>query len=435
LLLALGSFAASVAPVWAQHAGAAPAARTTVDAGERRAELDRIRQEVADLRRQYDERLAALERRIAELGGSNPDAGARVPASILQPVPPAQTEPSAPATPDQAPVQSSKIFNPDTSVIGNFVGVGGRNAMSDQPPLQLSEVEASFQAVVDPYARADFFLAAGPEGLEIEEGYLTLTSLPANLLLKVGKMRAQFGKMNTLHTHRLPTADRPLITANLLGGEEGLSDSGLSLAHLIENPYLFLEVTGEVYRGASEVYQSSTRSRLNYVGRLRAYRDLTEDSNLDVGVSFSTGPTDFEDPLQPGEAVRLNRRLIGFDATFRYRPLRRAIYRRLNLRTEVVWSRQESAPGLHETAFGVYGLGEYQFARRWYAGARLDRSARAFDTSRVDTGQSFFVTFWPTEFSQIRGQYRRTRFGEGLVANEMLFQFNFSIGMHGAHVF
>ena len=46
-----------------------------------------------------------------------------------------------------------------------------------------------------------------------------------------------------------------------------------------------------------------------------------------------------------------------------------------------------------------------------------------------------FLTFWPTEFSQIRAQYRRTRFAEGTNANEVMFQLNFSIGAHGAHAF
>jgi hypothetical protein len=125
---------------------------------------------------------------------------------------------------------SSKVFNPDMSVIGNFIGLGGRNPFNAEPALQLTETEMALQAVIDPYARADFFLAAGPDGLEIEEGLITFTALPSNLLLKAGKMRAQFGKVNTLHTHLMPTADRPLVTGNLLGGEEGLSDSGLSLA-------------------------------------------------------------------------------------------------------------------------------------------------------------------------------------------------------------
>ena len=46
-----------------------------------------------------------------------------------------------------------------------------------------------------------------------------------------------------------------------------------------------------------------------------------------------------------------------------------------------------------------------------------------------------FLTFWPTEFSQIRGQVRRINYAEGTSGNEFLFQLNFSIGAHGAHVF
>jgi hypothetical protein len=53
----------------------------------------------------------------------------------------------------------------------------------------------------------------------------------------------------------------------------------------------------------------------------------------------------------------------------------------------------------------------------------------------VDQGPSIVLTYWPSEFSQIRGQYRRTRYAEGVTANEALFQFLFSIGAHGAHVF
>ena len=52
-----------------------------------------------------------------------------------------------------------------------------------------------------------------------------------------------------------------------------------------------------------------------------------------------------------------------------------------------------------------------------------------------DTGQSLTLTYWPSEFSQVRGQLRRTRYAEGPVANEFLFQFQFSIGAHGAHPF
>ena len=90
----------------------------------------------------------------------------------------------------------------------------------------MHESEASFQAVVDPYARADFFISFGEEGVNLEEGFVTLTSLPGGLLTKVGKMRAAFGKVNSLHNHVLPWADRPLVINNLVGGEDGIDDAG-----------------------------------------------------------------------------------------------------------------------------------------------------------------------------------------------------------------
>jgi len=342
-----------------------------------------------------------------------------------------------PAPTSGAPAQASKGFNPDISVIGNFVAVAGKNPMSTQPPFQMSEVEMSFQAVVDPYARADFFLAAGPGGIEIEEGFITFTTLPAGLLVKAGKMRAAFGKVNTLHTHGMPSVDRPLVTDNLVGGEEGISDAGFSVSKLIPVGTTFLEATGEVLRGSSEVFQTDDRSRLNYIGRLRGYRDITESTNIDLGASIAQGPTDLgiRFPDFTTDPLRLDRRLVGVDATFRYRPLRRAIYRRLQLRTELIWSRQDLPAGAQTTAFGFYGLGEYQFARRWYIGGRFDQSERSYDASLRDTGGSVFLTFWPSEFSQIRGQYRRTNYAEGKEANEFLFQINFAIGAHGAHVF
>jgi hypothetical protein len=208
----------------------------------------------------------------------------------------------------------------------------------------------------------------------------------------------------------------------------------LSLSHVIASPALFLELTGEVFGGDSTVFQSPQRSKLSYVGHVRAFRDLTEGTNIDLGTSYAFGPTDVGVPLAPGEPV-LNKQLFGIDATYRYRPLQRAIYKRLNLRTELIWSRQDLPLGERTDAFGVYGLGEYQFARRWYAGARIDRSGRVLDSTLVDKGASVFLTFWPSEFSEIRGQFRRTNYAEGIVANQFLFQFNFGIGAHGAHLF
>ena len=403
-----------------------------------REELSRLRQEFEAIRDTYGARLAALEARLGATTAGAPTATPQ-PAAVA-PVPP-QPPAGAVDVPSGAagaggpqgalPVYgggaaSSKVFNPDMAVIGNFLGAAGENRVESAPALEMHEAEVTFQAVVDPYARADVFLAASPEGLEIEEGFLTLTSLPGGLLAKVGKLKQQFGKVNTMHAHTLPWVDVPVVMKNLLGGEEGLNDSGVSVSKLLLNPLFFLEATGELYQGDSGPFQTHERSDVSWLGRLRGYRDITEGTNLDVGASFTRGHND----VNPDTTTRL----FGIDATVRYRPLRRAIYRRFIGRTELMWSRRGEESG-DVDAFGMYAAGEYQFARRWFAGVRYDRSDRAYDSSLVDKGPSVVLTYWPSEFSQIRGQYRRTRYAEGVTSNEALFQFLFSIGAHGAHVF
>ena len=439
----------------------AAAAGQQADPQQIRQELERLRQEFEAIRDSYGARLAALEAKLGTAGAAPaapvPVLPEAAPTAAATPPPtepaaqPAQAAAPAPAQPPQGggfevpsgaagaggpqgslPVYGnasamSKIFNPDMAVIGNFLGAVGDNKVESAPALELHEAELSLQAIVDPYARADFFLSASPNGLEIEEGFVTFTTLPGGLLAKVGKMKEQFGKVNTMHAHTLPWVDEPLVMKNLLGGEDGLNDSGISVSKLLLNPLFFLEATGEVYQGNSNgVFQSHERSDVSWLGRVRGYRDITEGTNLDVGFSFTDGHNEVADNTRT--------RLFGVDATIRYRPLRRAIYRRFMGRTELIWSRKDLMNG-DADAFGMYVSGDYQFAQRWFSGVRWDRSARANDASLIDQGPSVLLTYWPSEFSQIRGQYRRTKYAEGVTANEALFQFLFSIGAHGAHVF
>lgn len=433
----------AASPAAAQQSVAAEVSTTSTQPTPQqiRDELDRLRREFESVRDTYGARLSALEGRLAQIEGKPPAPGAPAAAPGQAPAPTPPVAPAEVAIPAGAagaggpqgslPVYGSstalsKIFNPDIAVIGNFLGAAGKNDIAPPPAFEMNEAEGSFQAIVDPYARADFFLAFSPEGVEIEEGFITFSTLPGGLLAKVGKMKQQVGKVNTQHAHQLQWVDRPLANQNLLGGEEGLADSGISVSKLILNPVMFLEATGEVYQGSSGVFASHSRGDLSYVGRLRGYRDLTESTNLDVGTSIAWGKNDV--------GPDFNTRIFAVDATLRYRPLRRAIYRRFLGRTELFWSRREQEDGT-PSAFGTYVSGDYQFSRRWFAGARYDWSERAFDTSLVDKGASLLLTYWPSEFSQVRGQYRRIRFGEGVTSNELIFQFLFSIGAHGAHVF
>jgi hypothetical protein len=417
------------------------------DAATLRQEIDQLKKDFDTLKQQYGDRLSALEAKLATIQGGQPPAAA------------APTEPAPPASPPQQPVapvppgaegaggpagalpvygssiSGAKVFNPDIAVIGDFLGAAGRNQVNPNPAMEMHESEAAFQAVVDPYARADFFISFGEEGVNLEEGFLTFTELPGGLLTKVGKMRAAFGKVNSLHNHILPWADRPLVINNLVGGEDGIDDAGISVARLIPNPWIFLEATGQVFRGDSgdTLFKSSERGDLSYVGHVRSYKDITESSNIDLGVSYSRGhnPSGIVNGTDVG---RFATSLYGIDATFRWKPLQRSIYHSFIGRSEIIWSNREQFDGIQK-ALGYYVSGDYQVGRRWFTGIRYDRSDHADNASLFDTGESLVLTYWPSEFSQVRTQYRRTQYAIGPTANELLFQFQFSIGAHGAHPF
>jgi hypothetical protein len=416
-----------------------------------------------------DTRMKALEEQVRSLAGElallrvelkelreskspQQPSGPQVLLASAHPEPGMLSSPPAPAAAQIAQTQTyggatsnAKLLNPDISLIGDFIGTAGRNTVSPSRSLELHESEVGLQAIIDPYARADAFISFGETGVNVEEGYVTFTSLPAGLLLKVGKMRAEFGKVNTIHNHALPFIDRPLVTNNLVGGEDGIDDAGISLSRFLPAPKnWFFQGTAQVYRGdSSDVFTANRRQDLSVVGHLRLYRDLGESTNIDLGGSYARGHN------TAGVGTTFNpenflTNLYSADATLRWKPLRRAIYHSFLFRNEFFWSARDQLSPLNifqtQHAFGLYSHAEYRVNRRWTVGGRFDRSGRATNAGLTDTGFSGILTYWPSEFSQIRGQYRyghlwdvpNDRFTN---ANEFLFQFLFVMGAHGAHPF
>lgn len=329
---------------------------------------------------------------------------------------------------------AGKALNPDISAIGNFLG--GYNFDAERKGrFELDEVEVTFQSNVDPFSRADIFLSIGPEEVEVEEGYLTLLKLPARFGAKIGKMRANFGKVNILHTHFVPYADRPLPLVQYFG-EEGLSEVGISLSRTLPAPF-FLEATAEAFSGDNEVaFGAGDFKKPLFTGHLKGFWDLSEASNLEIGASGAHGF---------GPVPEFRRNLVwGADVTFRHKPPERGIYRSFLWQTELFYRRPfDTAENL--IARGFYSHLQYQSGRRWYWGARFDFAQDPEFKPFVITPEkthfqrirlSGIATFAPSEFSRFRLQYRHTDDNEdGAAVHEVLFQANFSIGAHGAHPF
>jgi len=443
-------------PLFAQQSSTSASQASTQDTAA-------LEQRIKDL----EERLIALEGQVRML-----KSGQAQPAAVPQPQPagaqPAETAAQAPPqvavpAPTPAPTEAqagivtaggqlpiyggasaaSKALNPDISVIGDFVGAAGGNSapplatLQPFPSLQMHESEVGFQAIIDPYARGDFFISFGEEGVNLEEGYITFTALPAGVVAKMGKMRSVFGKVNLMHNHVLPWIDRPIVNTNLVGGEDGIDDAGVSIERILPAPKgIFLEATGQVFRGDSaDVFKASQKSDVSTVAHLRGYKDITESTNLDIGLSYARGHNDAgTNSVTPLSSTDFLTQLYGVDATLRWKPLRRSIYHSFVGRSEFIWS-QRQQPLREQRAFGFYTSADYQLKRRWFLGGRYDWSDRSRFANVTDKGGSVVVTYWPSEFSQIRGQYRFTDYAENIKANELLMQVIFSLGAHGAHPF
>jgi len=423
-----------VLPVYASQSDSGQAASTQPDTAA-------LMQKIRDL----EDRVIAMEGQIRQLKTEQTP-----PTQPSLATPPPNTEAATPQAQPPAPAayaseagaqsvvlggaggSAAKALNPDISAIGDFISVAGHNPVQPSPSLQMHESELGFQAIIDPYARGDFFLSFGEEGVNLEEGYITFTALPAGIVAKVGKMRAAFGKVNTLHNHVLPWVDRPLVTNNLVGGEDGIDDAGVSIQRIFQAPKgIFMEATGQLFRGdsgdsQSPLFQASDKNDASVVGHLRSYKDITESTNLDLGLSFARGHND--------TGTNFLTQLYGIDATLRWKPLRRSIYHSFVGRGEFIWSQRQQLPS-EQRAFGFYTSGDYQLGRRWFVGGRFDRAGRSEFANLTDTGTSAVLTYWPSEFSQVRGQYRFTRYAGNIDTNELLLQVMFSLGAHGAHPF
>lgn len=389
---------------------------------------------------QSDDRIVQLERKLDELlrqaeairselnaiksGQPSPATAPAPPSEDLTAIEVTATD-TAPQTQQAAPAAAAKSLNPDLSVIGTFVSHAGDN-LEDRAPVQLEEVELSAQAFIDPYAKGYVFLGISPEeGIDVEEAYAHFVTLPWGLTAKAGKTKATFGKANTWHTHTRPWVDQPLMLTRFLG-EEGVADVGLSVSKAFDNPFgAFIEATGEVYSGdVEDVFGRGSQNDLLYNVHLDFFRDLSENSNLEIGGSFARGT------LPEGEG---HNRLAGVDVTYRWKPLSRSIYNSFVARFEALANERA---GSDDTLYGYYASADYQLARRWFTGVRIDRADGSFEDDRyTDRAYSASLTFRPSEFSQLRGQYRRTTLGIGPSFDEFLLQLQFAIGPHGAHTF
>ena len=431
-------------------------------------DINALRQEIESIRGAYEQRLQALEQRLRA-------AEARAPAPAADPF--ATNAPAATGAVQAARAGGgANAFNPAISLI--LSGTYGRStrdpadysvtgfalpAGSEAGPagrgFSLSESELSLKANIDPFLRGEAHIALQPDNsVSVEEAFVQTTGIGNGLSLKAGRFFSGVGYLNQQHAHVWDFADAPLAYQVFLGTQ--FADDGLQLRWLAPTD-LFLEAGAEIGRGRS--YPGSDTAR-NGAGASALFvhtgGDIGASHSWRAGLSILNAKVRDQSLVTSGafggsSAGSFNGRSrvwIG-DFVYKWAPNGNATrtnfklqgeYLRSTRRGDLVADAADPGDSGHRTSqSGWYLQSVYQFMPRWRVGARTERldSGRVNDADLMESSvykprkNSLMLEFNPSEFSRLRLQLARDRSRFGLNDNQLLLQYQMSLGAHGAHGF
>ena len=419
-------------------------------------ELREARKDFEKMQSIYESKIKNMQARIEkleEMKGVSTAQGTDVAA------PAAATVVTAPAQPSIVSAGLGRYFqsfNPDISVIGDADYHWTDHKRSEYyQQFQFRQLELAFSSAVDPYGRADVFTHVEQEDgdwhIGLCEGYLTLLTLPWDFQAKFGKFKSDFGKVNKLHLHALPWVDYPSVVTNFFG-EEGMSEPGVALSHMVPNPWdIYSEVTVEAFKNKNaRAFAGNDGRDLVFLTHWKNFFELTPEQTFELGGSLAVGPND------DGKG-RQKTMMEGVDLTYKWRPLKKGLYRSLILEGEFYGSQKDRSavygdnvfvdgdgveyvvdpilerPRDRVDAIGFYGSVIYQFARRWSVFSRYDYSEYPDNQSMRDKGVSGGITFAQSEYCFWRLQYKNMERNYDKNDNQIWLQCNFGIGPHRKH--
>lgn len=403
------------------------------DFSQLQAEMSALKSQFNEMKMSYETRIDQLETKIVDLQKTYSVQAARPQVAPL----------AQPQTTSLGRYFQS--FNPDVSVIGDFTyHATDTKGEEFRNQFQMRQAELAFSASLDPYARGDFFFHVEQENGEwhigLCEGYMTLLTLPIDgLQAKVGKFKVDFGKVNKLHLHNLPWVDYPNMITNYLGGE-GMSEPGISASYLIPNPWnKYIELTGQVVNNRNGVsFAGTAGTSLVYLGHLKLFHDINEESTIELGTSIATGSNN----SGLGRYGTNMTTLEGVDLTYKWRPLKQGLYKSLTFQNELLFS-QHNRPFFDDgtdiidakdiTSWGGYSSLQYQLAKQWSVFGRYDFSEFPLTSSLRENAYSTGITFAQSEYCFWRLQFKHTDRNFDKDANEVWLQCDFGLGPHRAH--
>ncbi|MGH8687119.1 MAG: hypothetical protein ACREU5_00515 [Burkholderiales bacterium] len=351
--------------------------------------------------------------------------------------------------------------DPNTYHIDGFAPPGGEIGPAPRG-FSLGESEISIAANVDPYFLGQMTASFTPDNeLEVEEAFFQTLSIGQGFTLKGGRFLSAIGYENSIHQHAWDFQDAPLAYQAFLGGR--WNDDGVQLKWLAPTD-LFLELGGELGNGRNFPGTPNNRNGSN-AGSVFAHvgGDLSDGTAWRGGLSMLRAtPQDraFDAEDASGNPVTQSfsgtSKLYIADFILKWAPHGDDTVNNFKLQGEYFYRDEggaltydAGAPVTGDYASrqsGWYLQGVYQWMPQWRAGLRYDQLDRGTVDSAVPLAGPLATDYSPsrvtamvdwtgTEFSRIRLQVAEDKSRQGMTDHQVVLQYIFSLGAHGAHTF
>ncbi|QOP45932.1 outer membrane beta-barrel protein [Sulfurimonas paralvinellae] len=350
---------------------------------------------------------------------------------------------------------SQNAYLPDIALIMNMSAVGRNVKNSDyenfaipgfvdagdaelpfnkERGFNLNYAEVAMHSMVDPYFEAFAIFHLHPDEFEIEEAYVTTTSLSAGLRVKAGKFRSAFGRINEKHQHSWNFDEQPIIYKALFGPDM-ISDPGLQVQWVAPtDTYIMAGV--DAMQGSNDRSFGDVEKNNLYVGYIKSSLDLTDDLSVLGGVSFAHGKTDLEKDSD----------VYGVDLTFREQF---NSYSALTWQSEYLQRNKDTNATVNPTQKqgGFYSELIYQYNNNYSAGIRYEKIIKndtdlsAYNGINTDNLDKYtaMLQYKPFPFSRLRLEYSHDRTkvinDQRKDVDSVMMTLNIAAGAHGAHAY
>jgi hypothetical protein len=433
-------------------------------------EIELLREELQEMRVEYEARISDLEARLA---AAEQAAADDTPGGTAQP--PDHSggyEEIFAQSPQTVSVARDSSFNPAIGV--TFQGqawaydqdpeswyipgfpLGGEAGPAPEG-LSLAETEITISANVDDKFTAmlnmPVVIEDGEVVVELEEAWVETLTLPGGTALRMGRFFSNIGYLNSRHFHAWDFADQPLVYQVFLGSQ--YIDDGLQFRWLAPTDF-YLELGGELLRGDRFPAGGAANSGLGSKSLFaKTGGDVGFSNSWQFGLAWLTADAEERASGDEDEPLLFSGTTDLYIADFiwKWAPNGNSRQQNFKFQAEYLWRNEDgfyAVPDGPEGPWdqdqtGWYAQAVYQPFPRWRFGARVEAlSGDLPGPEWMDTPlypyagnpkrYSLMADWSNSEFSRVRFQYNHDRAGPE-DDNQFGLQYIFSIGAHGAHTF